>query len=146
MAVSRNTPVVKAMALIRRPRDGALLVSEHTDPALAPFQRPLGGHVEFGEYALETVHRELREEIGQDLAGARLLGVLENIFQWHDAAQHEIVFVFAAAFADDSAYDISAQEIRDEPDGHTRVIWRPADETSPPLYPVGVADLVARAG
>jgi ADP-ribose pyrophosphatase YjhB (NUDIX family) len=141
-----NTPIVKAMVLIRRPRDGALLVSEHTDPSLAPFQRPLGGHVEFGEYALDTVHRELREEIGQDLVGARLLGVLENIFQWHDAAQHEIVFVFAAAFADESAYDISGQEILDEPDGRTRVIWRPPDETSPPLYPVGVADLVARSG
>jgi hypothetical protein len=97
-------------------------------------------------YALDTVHREFREEIGQDLTGARLLGVLENIFQWHDAAQHEIVFVFAAAFADDSAYEISEQEILDDTDGRTRVIWRPPDETSPPLYPVGVADLVARTG
>jgi len=71
--MSRNTAIVKAMVLIRRPRDGALPVSEHIDPSLAPFQRPLGGHVEFGEYALETVHRELREEIGQELTGARLL-------------------------------------------------------------------------
>jgi ADP-ribose pyrophosphatase YjhB (NUDIX family) len=146
MAMGESTPIVKAMVLIRRPRDGALLVSQHTDPSLAPFQRPLGGHVEFGEHALDTVHRELREEIGQDLTGARLLGVLENIFQWHDAAQHEIVFVFAGAFADESAYDISEQEILDEPDGHTRVIWRPPDENNPPLYPVGVADLVTRAG
>ena len=50
------------MAVIRRPRDGALLVSEHAEPDL--FHRPLGGHVEFGEYALDTLHRELREEIG----------------------------------------------------------------------------------
>src|SRR5437879_4745155 len=109
MPMSRNTPVVKAMVLIRRPADGALLVSEHTDPSLAPFQRPLGGHVEFGEYALDTVHRELREEIGQDLTGVRLLGVLENIFHWHDAGQHEIVFVLAAALADDSAGPVAGR-------------------------------------
>ena len=49
--------VVKAMAMIRRPRDGALLVSEEANPSGELFHRPLGGHVEFGEYALDTVHR-----------------------------------------------------------------------------------------
>jgi ADP-ribose pyrophosphatase YjhB (NUDIX family) len=66
--------VVKAMVLIRRPRDGALLVSEEANPSAEPFHRPLGGHVEFGEYALDTVHREFREEIGQALTGVRLAG------------------------------------------------------------------------
>ena len=130
------------MVLIRRPRDGALLVSEHADPAGAPFHRPLGGHVEFGEYALDTVNREFQEEIGQSLAGVRLLGVLENIFQWDGATQHEIVFMFAAAFADQSAYEIQEQRILDIADG-TRVIWRAPGADSPPLYPTGTADLLA---
>jgi hypothetical protein len=52
--VGTQTQIVKAMALIRRPRDGALLVSEQSDPAEAPFHRPLGGHVDFGEYALKS--------------------------------------------------------------------------------------------
>jgi hypothetical protein len=51
--------VVKAMVLIQRSRDGALLVSEDANPSEELFHRPLGGHVEFGEYALNTVHREL---------------------------------------------------------------------------------------
>ena len=51
--------VVKAMAVIRRPGDGALLVSEDSNPAGVLFHRPLGGHVEFGEYAEHTVRREL---------------------------------------------------------------------------------------
>lgn len=131
------------MAVIRRPRDGALLVSEHTDPARAPFHRPLGGHVEFGEYALETVHREFLEEIGQSLTGVRLLGVLENIFQWNGATQHEIVFMFAAALADLAAYEISEQYILDEVDSPTRVIWRSPGATSPPLYPAGAEQLLA---
>ena len=131
--------VVKAMAVIQRPRDSALLVSEAAGPR--PFHRPLGGHVEFGEHAIDTIHRELVEEIGQRLTEVRLLGVLENIFQWQGATQHEIVFIFRAAFADPAAYEIETQTIRDELDGADRVIWRPAGASEPPLYPVGLAGL-----
>jgi ADP-ribose pyrophosphatase YjhB (NUDIX family) len=135
--------VVKAMVLIRRPRDGALLVSEEANPSGELFHRPLGGHVEFGEYALDTVHREFGEEIGQALTAARLAGVLENIFQWGGSTQHEIVFVFTAALADEAAYETGEQTILDAR-GSTRVIWRAAGVARPPLYPVGVADLVAQ--
>jgi len=96
-AVTEKRQIIKAMAVIRRARDGALLVSESADPL---FQRPLGGHVEFGEYAVDTIHREFLEEIGQELTDVRLLGVLENIFPWRDGTEHEVVFIFAAAFAD----------------------------------------------
>jgi ADP-ribose pyrophosphatase YjhB (NUDIX family) len=132
------------MALISRPRDGALLVSEEASPSGEVFHRPLGGHVEFGEYALETVHRELREEIGQALTGVRLAGVLENIFQWGGNTQHEIVFIFTAAFTDQGAYEIPEQVIADDRD-RARVIWR-IPGASPPLYPVGVADLTVHGG
>lgn len=137
--------VVKAMVVIRRPHDGALLVSEEANPSGELFHRPLGGHVEFGEYALDTVHRELQEEIGQGLTGVRLAGVLENIFQWGGATQHEIVFIFTAAFADEAAYQIPEQAIADD-HGRARVIWRMPEAASPPLYPVGVADMAAQGG
>ena len=141
--MSARGQVVKAMVVIRRPADGALLVSEHDEPA--PFHRPLGGHVEFGEHALDTVHRELHEEIGQGLTEVCLLGVLENIFPWRGGTGHEIVFLYAAAFSDPAAYEIGEQGIRDEADGRTRVIWRPSGALSPPLYPAGVPGLIAAA-
>jgi ADP-ribose pyrophosphatase YjhB (NUDIX family) len=134
--------VVKAMVLIQRPRDGALLVSAGANPAGEPFHRPLGGHVEFGEYALDSVHREFREEIEQEITGVRLAGVLENIFEWGGATQHEIVFVFTAALADERAYEILEQVILDAR-ASTPVIWRAHHAASPPLYPAGVADLAA---
>ena len=113
--------IIKAMAVVRRPRDGALLVSE-SDSGLDPlFQRPLGGHVEFGEYALDTVRREFREEIGQELTDVRLLGVLENIFGWRGGTEHEVVFIFAAAFASAAAYEIQEQRILDNPDRRVRL-------------------------
>ena len=128
------------MAVIRRPRDGALLVSESPEPL---FQRPLGGHVEFGEYAVDTIHREFGEEIGQVLTDVRLLGVLENIFGWRGGTEHEVVFIFAAAFLDEAAYEIEEQLIRDDTEPKNRVLWRAADAISPPLYPAGLSELIA---
>ncbi len=142
---STRSQVVKAMAVIRRPRDGALLVSEHADPALEPFHRPLGGHVEFGEYAAATVRREFVEEIGQRLTDVLLLGVVENIFQWQGSTAHEIVFLYAASFSDDAAYEIAEQRILDDVDGSNRVVWRAPAATSPPLFPEGITDLVRQA-
>jgi ADP-ribose pyrophosphatase YjhB (NUDIX family) len=142
VAVADSRQILKAMAVVRRPRDGALLVSEHVDSRDPPFQRPLGGHVEFGEYALDTVRREFTEEIGQELTGVRLLGVLENIFGWRGGTEHEVVFIFTAALAAASAYEIEEeQRIRDNPD--RRVLWRPPNAVSPPLYPAGLTGLIA---
>jgi ADP-ribose pyrophosphatase YjhB (NUDIX family) len=139
--VTDKRQIIKAMAVIRRPRDGALLVSESDSGSDPPFQRPLGGHVEFGEYALDTVRREFGEEIGQELTDVRLLGVLENIFGWRGGTEHEVVFIFTAAFAAASAYEIEEQRIRDNPD--RRVLWRPPNAVSPPLYPAGLTGLIA---
>ena len=90
-SVTGKRQIIKAMAVVQRPPDRALLVSEHVDSRDPPFQRPLGGHVEFGEYALDTVRREFREELGQELTDVRLLGVLENIFGWRGGTEHELV-------------------------------------------------------
>lgn len=136
--MSAKRQIIKAMAVIRRPRDGALLVSEAPDGS---FQRPLGGHVEFGEYAVDTLHREFGEEIGQRLTGVRLLGVLENIFPWQGGTEHEVVFIYRAALADETAYEIEEQVIADDTD--SRVIWRAPGAVSPPLYPAGLTELIA---
>jgi ADP-ribose pyrophosphatase YjhB (NUDIX family) len=139
--MDERTPVVKAMALISRPRDGALLVAEYSGPDADPFHRLLGGHVEFGEYAADAVRRELMEEIAQPLRDLELLGVVENMFKWLGRGGHEVVFVFRAALEDPSAYEIAEQYIQDEREGPARVLWRSRAAVTPPLYPDGVADM-----
>lgn len=141
--VRADRQVVKAMAVVRRPCDGALLVSEYTGPDAAPFHRLLGGHVEFREYAADTIQREFLEEIGQALTDVQLLGVVENLFRWQDQDQHEVVFVFSARFHDAAAYEIPEQRVRDDTRGYTRVVWRQPGTVSPPLYPDGVSQLTA---
>jgi hypothetical protein len=48
-----------------------------------------------------------------------------------------------ATFADEAAYEIPEQAIADDR-GRARVIWRMPGAASPPLYPVGVADMAAQ--
>lgn len=72
--VDEGRQAVKAMAVIQRPSDGALLVSEYSGPESVRFHRLLGDHVEFGEHAADTIRREFLEEIGQALVGVQLLG------------------------------------------------------------------------
>jgi ADP-ribose pyrophosphatase YjhB (NUDIX family) len=131
--------VLKSMVLIRRSGDAALLVSTDRDSFGNVYERPLGGHVEFGEYAADTARREIKEEIDQDLKDLQLLGVLENLFELDGESRHEIVFVFTGVFADERAYDIEAQGILDDPSQRIRVRWRrdPLSAT-PPLVPAGL--------
>lgn len=71
--------------------------------------------------------------------------MLENIFEWDGATQHEIVFIFTAAFADKAVYHIPEQTILDG-QGMTRVLWRMRGATSPSLCPAGFADMAAPGG
>lgn len=137
---------MKALALIRRPSDGALLVGEAADPATGlVFHRSLGGHVEFGELASEAVVRELMEELGMDVRVGELLGVIENRFEFDGTPGHEIVFVLAADFVDPAAYALEQFEFLDPVDAAVTlplVTWRSAATTTPPLYPSGVEQLL----
>ena len=89
--------------MIRRGDD--VLLSFAIDPASGVrYGRFLGGAIEFGERAEDTVRRELQEEIGFELADVSQLGVVEDVCEWGGRAQHEITFVFVASFADPAAY------------------------------------------
>lgn len=69
--------------------------------------------------------------------------MLENIFPWQGHTEHEVVFIYTAAFADAAAYEIEEQVIAD--DTESRVTWRTPAAVSPPLYPAGLPELIAGA-
>jgi ADP-ribose pyrophosphatase YjhB (NUDIX family) len=87
-------------------RDGdRILVARGVDPSTGQsYYRPLGGGVEFGERAEIALTREIMEELGTTIEGARLLAVLENLFDYAGRPRHEIVFVFDARFSDPALY------------------------------------------
>jgi len=95
---------VKAIAIVRR--NAEVLISFAIDPDTGGrYGRLLGGGIEPGERAADAVRREFQEEIGAELTNLRQLGVVENVFMWQGHLHHEVIFVFAADFADRALYE-----------------------------------------
>ncbi len=125
-----------------------ILVSEMNDEAEGTFHRPPGGGIEFGEHSREAAARELHEEFDLVIPAEelRLLGVIENGFEFRGAPYHEICFI----------YEVDVDEIvLEHLDGVTAEGLAPSDaETAKvfelsdllalePLYPEGVRRLLS---
>jgi 8-oxo-dGTP pyrophosphatase MutT (NUDIX family) len=93
-----------SICLLRRGED--ILVHESYDSVKQRgFARPLGGGIDFGETSAQATIREIKEELGADITGVELLGIVENIFIYEGEPGHEIVFVYDGRFVDESLYD-----------------------------------------
>jgi ADP-ribose pyrophosphatase YjhB (NUDIX family) len=129
-----------AICVFRR-EDGAILVAPGFDSVKGQrFYRPLGGEIDFGELAEDAVRREIREEVGAEIDGVRLLGVAENLFTFLGAKGHELVWMFEARFKDDSFY---ARDVVmcDENGSAFEAHWVALDvfeRGEAPLYPDGL--------
>jgi 8-oxo-dGTP pyrophosphatase MutT (NUDIX family) len=127
-------------------RDGdRILVAEgHDSRKNRTFYRPLGGTIEFGEPAADTVRREFQEEIQSGLDEVRYLGTLENIFVYEGRRGHEIVLVFDGRLADRSLYQKEVIQ-GDEFGLKFKAVWKRLDEFGPgmpPVYPDGLLALL----
>lgn len=143
-----NTKRIRTIAICLFSYNGSILVAEGVDAVKGQtFYRPLGGGIEFGEYGVDTVAREIREEIGAEVrpGSLRYLGTLENIFVYEGLPGHEIVLVYDGELADAALYkqgEIRAQEDDGVP---FRALWKSLAEFGPgaPLYPDGLKELLA---
>jgi ADP-ribose pyrophosphatase YjhB (NUDIX family) len=123
-----------------------ILVFEVPDPVkqLTGF-RAIGGGVEWGERAVDAVVREVKEELGVELLEPKLIGVLENIFEYQGESGHEVVFVYDGRIADEAFY--STVPPASEIDGAPLVMhWKSVDEFGAgklTLWPDGLSELLA---
>lgn len=136
----------KSICVLRR-RD-EILVGPAFDPTKKEaFYCPPGGGIEFGERAIDAVHREMREELQIELHDVELLGVLENIFTYDNCPGHELVFVFRARATDPTIYE--RDEIMGEENGQPMPSrWIPLEQFGNGtlrLYPHGLCDLLRTA-
>ncbi len=112
--VWRPKPIVRPIAIgVIRRGETLLVVAVADDSGAIKGWRPLGGTIELGERATDTLRREFLEELGEPIAEPRLITVLESLYLHHGAQGHEIVFVFETAFADAGVYGHDEFRFRD---------------------------------
>lgn len=138
-------PRVLALAVIQR-EDGALLLSHGVDVGKnnEVFYRPLGGGVDYGENSRNTVKREMLEETGCEVEVGRLLGFVENIFEFEKRIGHEVIFLYEARFVDESLYKQESFQVVDSK-GVGEAVWRTPQQiqnAGEKLYPVELNELV----
>jgi ADP-ribose pyrophosphatase YjhB (NUDIX family) len=113
------------------------------------FYRPVGGGVEFGETSDEALVREFREELDIEIENLRLVGTIENLFEFDGQQCHQIEFVYNADFVDDSLY--SKEHMIGEDDGVNdesityQTSWMTSgefDSAGEQLVPDGLLDLL----
>lgn len=136
---------IRVIAICVFSRADRILVTEAHDPVKnRNFCRPLGGGVNFGETGAEAVIREIREEVGAEVANLRLLGTLENIFTYLGNRGHEIVRVYDGEFVPQSMYELDPVPVAESDGAPFQARWRTLDYFSPerPLVPDGLLQLL----
>ena len=86
------TPIIQCVSLGLISNKSDILVYQVTDHVSNnSFFRLIGGHIEFGETAIEALKREFKEETDQEIININSIGVFENIFFYKGEEQHEFV-------------------------------------------------------
>lgn len=134
MVFVRNHIRPLAVAVVRH-KNKILAMEGYDSVKQETFYRLIGGGIEFGEKAEDTVVREFREELGLDIKVTRFLGTSENIFTYEGKPGHEIVLFFEAEFVAREMYDKEIRTIEKEL-SENRIVWvEPAENLH--IYPEG---------
>ena len=130
-----------AIAIIRN--EGRVLVSPGYDEVKDQhFYRLLGGGIDFGETAIDALHREFKEELEAEIINCKLLNVRENIFIYNGEPYHEVCFIYEADFKDVSLYEKEELKILDSVDDG-KVVWLEiANSKDKNIFPEGVHELL----
>ncbi len=139
---------IRPLALCVFRRGEMILVARGYDKSRGEsFFRPIGGKIEFGEAASQTVAREVMEELGAQVTDIRYLGALENIFVYEDKPGHEIVFIFDGRFVDEALNQADVRLVGED-DGELlyEASWQRLEAFRkgelPPLLPPGLLELI----
>jgi len=98
--------MIKVKALFYPTRNGSeLFVSEDFDKVTGEaYYRFVGGTVEFGERAIDTVVREVKEELNEDVIIHELFTIIENIFVCDGLPGHEILYIYSGKFLNEEMH------------------------------------------
>lgn len=139
---------IRPLAICVFRHHGRILVAEGYDSIKDEyFYRPLGGGIEFGETSMETICRELMEELNVEVnrESLKYLGTVENIFHFNGIPSHEIVLIYDGALNEAGVYE-KAVILGKEANGEDiKALWKNIDEFSAGksiLYPTGLIEML----
>jgi len=139
---------IRPLAICVFRNNNRILVAEGYDSVKDEyFYRPLGGGIEFGETSMETIYRELMEEINAevDRQSLKYLGTVENIFHFNGMAGHEIVMIYDGVLKDAGLYG-QTMILGKEANGEAvQAVWKNVDEFRDGksiLYPTGLIEIL----
>jgi 8-oxo-dGTP diphosphatase len=102
---------------------GNMLMTLRTSPHEQGKWCPPGGHLEMGESFLQCCKNEVKEEVGLDIEGVEMLGVVNNIFS---PEKHYVNLDFVAT-------GVSGTPVIGEPEKCAELGWYPIDNLPQPL-------------
>lgn len=144
---SMDTRQIQAIVLCIFRRKESILVLENYDNEHEEYVYQLpGGSVGFGEYSWESVRRQIRSELGEEIENLTFLGPEENVTAENGKTLHEIIFMFKGDFVNKENYRKS--EIGGDNPGTSRAVWKPVSEFQRKklrLHPEGLTDLLSMA-
>jgi 8-oxo-dGTP pyrophosphatase MutT (NUDIX family) len=141
---------IRPLAICVFLKNDRILVAEGYDPVKDEyFYRPLGGGIEFGENSVDTICREMMEEIQMevDRESLKYLGTVENIFHFNGTPSHEIVLIYDGLLKDSRLYEQTVVLGKEANGEEIRALWKRLDEFGEEksiLYPTGLLEMLVQ--
>lgn len=87
-----------------------------------------GGRIQIGEDSKSALKREFLEEMGVDVDVSRMIGAVENFFEYDNKKFHEVMIVYNVEF--DKNSDLYNKDIIKgiETDSQLEFVWKSFDE------------------
>ena len=103
----------------------------------------VGGRVEIGENSVDTIKREIKEELGKDIEIKGYVSTIENFFEMKGSKYHEIMFVHIVEFMeeDDKGIEYTLENI--EGKDYLKYEWLELDKIEQyPIWPKAIRDVL----
>jgi len=103
----------------------------------------VGGRIEIGENSVDTIKREIKEELGKDVEITGYISTIENFFEMDGSKYHEIMFVHKIEFVnkEDKLIEHTLKNI--EGKDYLRYEWLELDKIDNyPLLPIAIKEIL----